>query len=114
LKVGQTDPGEVTSAAAVIADQRARVLLQAVLVQLRAAAITAILHLLAPLFNDVLVGQSLEVEIDVVGIDVHRVGIAETRGGAKSQEQVVTSSACLALVVLQVGDLQVDRVAVGL
>jgi hypothetical protein len=108
LKTGQTDPGEVTSAAAVVADRRARVLLQAVFVRLGAAATTAILHLLAPLLDNVLFGQSLEVGIDVVGIDIHCIGIAETGGGARSQEHVVTGSACLALVVLQVGDLQVD------
>jgi hypothetical protein len=90
------------------------VLLQAVLVQLRATATTVILHPLAPLLNNVLVGQSLEVGIDIVGIDVHRVGITKIRGRAKSQGRVVTGSACLALVVLQIGDLQVDRVAVGL
>jgi hypothetical protein len=84
LKAGKTYPGEVTSAAAVIADWGARVLLQAVLVRLRAAATTAILHLFAPLLHDVLVGQSLKVGIDVVGIDVHCVRIAESGGGARS------------------------------
>jgi hypothetical protein len=38
----------------------------------------------------------------------------ETGSGAKSQRCVVTGSTCLALVVLQVGDLQVDGVAIGL
>jgi hypothetical protein len=75
---------------------------------------TAILHLLAPLLHDVLVGQSLEVEIDVVSIDVHRVGIAETGGGARSRRRIVTGCACLALVVVQVCELQIDGVAVGL
>jgi hypothetical protein len=114
LKAGKTYPGEVTSAAAVIADRRAGMLLQAVLVRLRAAATTAILHPLAPLLYDVLVGQSLEVGIDVVSIDVYRIGIAKTGGGAESRGRVVTGCACLALVVVQVGKLQVDRVAIGL
>jgi hypothetical protein len=85
LKAGQADPGEVASAAAVVADQRAGMLLQAVFVRLGAAATTAILHLFVPLLDDVLVGQSLKVGIDVVSIDVHRIGIAETRGGARSR-----------------------------
>jgi hypothetical protein len=83
-------------------------LLQAVFVQLRAAAMTAILHPLAPLLDNVLIGQFLKVGINVVGINVHRVGIMETRGGAESQGRIITGSTCLALVVLQVGDLQVD------
>jgi hypothetical protein len=114
LKVGKTYPREVTSTAAVVADQRAGVLLQAVLVRLGAAATTAILYPLAPLLHDVLVGQSLEVGINVVSINIHCIGIAEIRGGAGSQGRVVTSCACLALVVVQVGELQVDRVAIGL
>jgi hypothetical protein len=85
LKASKTYLGEVASAAAVIADRRTRVLLQAVFVRLRAAATTAILHLFVPLFDNVLVEQSLEVRINVVGIDVHRVGIAKTRGRARSQ-----------------------------
>jgi hypothetical protein len=97
-----------------VADRRAGVFLQTVLVRLRAAAMTVIFHPLAPLLDNVLVGQSLEVGINVVGIDVHCVGIAETGGGARSQGRIVTGSACLALIVLQVGDLQVDGVAVGL
>jgi hypothetical protein len=105
LKTGQTDPGEVASAAAMVADRRAGVLLQAVFVRLRAAAMTAIFHPLVPLLDNVLVGQSLEVGINVVGIDVHRVGIAETGSGARSQRRVITGSACLTLVVLQVSDL---------
>jgi hypothetical protein len=44
----------------------------------------------------------LEVGINVVGIDIHCVGIAKTADGARSQEQVVTGSTCLALVVVQV------------
>jgi hypothetical protein len=114
LKAGQADPGEVTSAAAVVADRRAGMLLQAVFVQLQAAATTAILHPFAPLLHDVLVGQSLEVGVDVVGIDVHRVRIAETGGGARGRGRVVTGCACLALVVVQVRELQIDGVAVGL
>jgi hypothetical protein len=114
LKAGQADPREVASAAAVVADWRAGVLLQAVLVQLRAAATTAILHPFAPLLDDVLVGQSLKVGIDVVSIDVHRIGVAETGGGARSRRRVITSCACLALVVVQVRELQIDGVAVGL
>jgi hypothetical protein len=110
----QADPGEVANTAAVIADRRASVLFQAVFVQLRATAMTAILHLLAPLLDDILVGQSLEVRINVVSIDVHCIGIAETGGRARSQRRVVTGSACLALVVMQVSELQIDRVAVGL
>jgi hypothetical protein len=90
------------------------VLLQAVLMQLRAAAMTAILHPLAPLLDAVLIGQSLKVEIDVVGIDVHCVGIAETGGRARSRRRVITGSACLALIVVQVGELQIDQVAIGL
>jgi hypothetical protein len=113
LKVDQTDLGEVVSIAAVVADQRAGVLFQAIFVWLRAAATIAILHLFAPLLDDVLVGQSLKVGIDVVSIDVHRVGIVETRGEARSQRCVVTGSACLALVVLQVSDLQIYQVAIG-
>jgi hypothetical protein len=85
------------------------VLFQAVFVQLRAATMTAILHPLAPLLDDVLVGQSLEIGINVVGINVHRIGIVKTRGRARSRRQIITGSACLALVVLQV-----NRVAVGL
>jgi hypothetical protein len=80
----KADLGEVAGMAAVVADQRAGMLLQAIFMQLEAAATTAILYLLAPLLDDVLVGQSLEVEIDVVSINVHRIGIAETRGGARS------------------------------
>jgi hypothetical protein len=114
LKAGQADPGEVAGAAAVIADRGTRMFLQAVLVRLRAAATTAILHPLAPLLHNVLVGQSLEVGIDVVSIDVHCVGIAETGGGAKSRRRVVTGSTCLALVVVQVCELQIDEVTVGL
>jgi hypothetical protein len=114
LKAGKTYLGEVTSAATVVADRRTGVLLQAVFMQLRAAATTAILHLFAPLLEDVLIGQSLEVEIDVVGIDVHRVWIAKTGGRARSRRRVVTGGARLALVVLQVSDLQIDRVAIGL
>jgi hypothetical protein len=60
------------------------VLLQAVFVQLRATTTTAILHPFAPLLDNVLIEQSLKVGIDVVGIDVHCVGIAETRGRARS------------------------------
>jgi hypothetical protein len=114
LKAGKTYPGEVTSATAVIADRRVGMLLQAVFVRLEAAATTAILHPLAPLLDDVLIGQSLEVGIDVIGIDVHRIGIAETGGRAGSQGRVVTGCACLALVVVQVCELQVNGVAVGL
>jgi hypothetical protein len=44
----------------------------------------------------------LEVGINVIGIDVYCIGIAKTAGGARSQEQVVTGSTCLALVVVQV------------
>jgi hypothetical protein len=55
LKAGQADLGEVASAATVVTDQRARVLLQAVLMRLRAAATTAILPPFAPLLDDVLV-----------------------------------------------------------
>jgi hypothetical protein len=114
LKAGQADLEEVASSAAVIADRRARVLFQAIFVRLRAAATTAILHPLAPLLDNVLVGQSLEVGIHVVGIDVHRIGIAEIKSGARSQRRIVTGSACLALVVVQVGELQINRMAVGL
>jgi hypothetical protein len=105
LKAGQTDPGEVTSVAAVIADRRARVLLQAVLVRLEAAATTAILHPFAPLLDNVLVGQSLKVEINVVGINVYHIRIVETGGRARSQGQIVTGSACLALIVVQISEL---------
>jgi hypothetical protein len=66
---------------------------------------TAILHLFAPLLNDILIGQSLEVGVDIISIDVYCVGIAETRGRARSQRQIVTGGACLALVVVQVGEL---------
>jgi hypothetical protein len=75
---------------------------------------TVILHPLTPLLHDVLVGQFLEVGINVVSIDVHCVGITETGGGARSRGRVVTGCACLALVVVQVGELQVNRVAIGL
>jgi hypothetical protein len=85
LKTGKTYPGEVASATAVVADRRAGVLLQAVLVRLGAAAMTAIFHPFALLLDDVLVGQSLEVGINVVSIDVHRIRIAETGGGARSR-----------------------------
>jgi hypothetical protein len=85
LKAGQIDPEEVTSAATIIADQRAGVLLQAVFVQLRAAVTTAILHLFAPLLDNVLIGQSLKVGINVISIDVYCIGIAETGDGARSQ-----------------------------
>jgi hypothetical protein len=98
----------MTSAATVVADQRARVFLQAIFVRLKATAMIAILHLLAPLLDNVLVGQSLEVEIDVVSIDVHCIGIAETRSRARNQRQIVTGSTYLVLVVLQISDLQVD------
>jgi hypothetical protein len=108
LKTGQADPREVAGAATVIADRRAGMFLQAVFMQFRPAATTAIFHPFAPLLDDVLVGQSLEVGVDVVSINVHRVWIAETEGGARSREHIITGSACLALVVLQVGDLQVD------
>jgi hypothetical protein len=114
LKAGETYPGEMTSAATVIADRRAGVLLQAVLVRLGAVTTTAILHPFAPLLDDVLIGQSLEVGIDVVSIDVHRIGIVETGGGARSRGQIITGCACLALVVVQVYELQIDGVAVGL
>jgi hypothetical protein len=114
LKAGETYPGEVTSAAAVVADRRAGVLLQAVFMRLGAAATTAILHPFAPLLDNVLVGQSLKVGIDVVGIDVHCVWIAETGGGVRSQGRIITGCACLALVVVQVGELQINGVAVGL
>jgi hypothetical protein len=114
LKAGQADPREVASAAAVVADRRAGVLLQAVFVRLGAVATTAILHPFAPLLDNVLVGQSLEVGIDVVGIDIHCIGIAETRGRARSRRRVITGCACLALVVVQVRELQVDGVAIGL
>jgi hypothetical protein len=77
-------------------------------VQLEAAATTAILHLLVPLLDNVLIGQFLEVEIDVVGIDVYCVGITETGGRAKNQGQIITGSACLALVVVQISELQID------
>jgi hypothetical protein len=60
----------------------------------------AILHPFTLLLDNVLVGQSLEVGVNVVSIDVHRIWIAETRGGARSRGRVVTGSACLALVVL--------------
>jgi hypothetical protein len=83
-------------------------LLQAVFVQLKAAAMIVILHLLAPLLDNVLIKQSLEVEIDVVGIDVHYVGIIETKGRARNQRLVITDSACLALVVVQVCELQIN------
>jgi hypothetical protein len=53
-------------------------------VQLGATATTAILHPLASLLDDILIGQSLEVGNDVVGINVHCIGIAETKGKAKS------------------------------
>jgi hypothetical protein len=108
LKAGQTDPGEVAGAAVVVADWRAGVLLQAIFVRLRAAATTAILHPFAPLLDNVLVGQSLEVGIDVVSIDIYRVGVAETGGGARSRGRIVTGCACLALVVVQVSELQID------
>jgi hypothetical protein len=97
-----------------VADRRAGVLLQAIFVRLGAAATTAILHPFTPLLDDVLVGQSLEVGIDVVGIDIHRIGIAETGGGTRSRRRVITGCACLALVVVQVSELQIDGVAVGL
>jgi hypothetical protein len=84
LKAGQTDLREVAGVAVVVADWRAGVLLQAVFVRLRAVTTTAILHPFAPLLDDILIGQSLEVRINVVGIDVHCVGIAETRGRARS------------------------------
>jgi hypothetical protein len=113
LKAGQADLGEVTSAAIVVADRRAGMLLQAVFVRLRAAATIAILYPFAPLLDDVLVGQSLEVGIDVVGIDIHGVGIVETGGGARNRRRV-TKCACLVLIVLQIGDLQVNGVAIGL
>jgi hypothetical protein len=74
----------MASAAAVIADQRAGMLFQTIFVQLGAAATTVILHPLTPLLDNVLIGQSLEVGIDVVGIDVHRIRIAKTRGRARS------------------------------
>jgi hypothetical protein len=83
-------------------------LLQAILVQLRAAATTAILHPLASLLDNVLIRQSLKVGINVVGIDIHCIGIMETRGRARSQRRVVTGSTCLALVIVQVSELQVD------
>jgi hypothetical protein len=54
------------------------------------------------------------VGIDVVSIDVHRIGIAETGGGTRSQRRVVTGCACLALVVVQVRKLQINGMAVGL
>jgi hypothetical protein len=114
LKAGETYPGEMTSAAALIADRRAGMFLQAVFVRLRAAATITILHPFTPLLDDVLVGQSLEVEVDVVGIDVHCIRIAESGGEARNRGQIVTGCACLALVVVQVGELQVDRVAIGL
>jgi hypothetical protein len=114
LKAGKIYPREVAGAAAVVADRRTGMFLQAVLVRLRAAATTAILYLLTPLLDNVLVGQSLEVGINIVGINIHCVGIAETGSGARSRRRIVTGSACLALVVLQVGDLQVDGVAIGL
>jgi hypothetical protein len=114
LKAGQTDPGEVAGIAAVVADQRARMFLQAVLMQLRAAAMTAILHPFAPLLDDVFVGQSLEVGVDVIGINDHRIRITETGGRAESQRRVVTGCACLALVVVQVSELQVNQVTIGL
>jgi hypothetical protein len=91
-----------------VADRGAGVLLQAVLVQLGAAVTTAVFYLFAPLLNDVLVGQSLEVGINVVSINIHSVRIMETEGGARSQRRVVTGSAYLALVILQVSDLQVN------
>jgi hypothetical protein len=100
LKTGKTYPREVAGIAAVIADQRTRMFLQAVFMRLEATAMIAILLPLVPLLDDVLVRKSLEVEINVVGIDVHCVGIAETEGRVRSQGQVVTSSACLALVVV--------------
>jgi hypothetical protein len=84
LKAGKTYLREVTGVAAVVTDWRARVLLQTVLVRLRAAAMTAILHPLAPLLDDILVGQSLEVGVNVVGVDVYRVRIAETGDGVGS------------------------------
>jgi hypothetical protein len=105
LKAGETYPGEVASAAAVIADRRAGVLFQAVFMQLGATATTAILHPFAPLLDDVFIGQSLEVGINVVGINVHHVRIMKARGRARSWGWVVTSSTYLALVVLQVSDL---------
>jgi hypothetical protein len=55
LKAGQIDPGEVASVATVVADQKAGMLLQAVFVQLRAAATTAILHPFTPLLDNVLI-----------------------------------------------------------
>jgi hypothetical protein len=85
LKVGQIDLREVASAAIVIADQRAGVLLQAVFMRLRATATTAILHSFTPLLDNIFIGQSLEVGINIVGIDVYCIGITETRGGARSQ-----------------------------
>jgi hypothetical protein len=75
---------------------------------------TAILHPFAPLLDNFLVEQSLEVGINVVGINVHCIGVAENGGGARSQRQIVTNSTCLALVVVQVSELQVNQVAVGL
>jgi hypothetical protein len=55
LKADKTYPGEVTSAAAVVANQEAGVLFQAVFMQLRATAMTVILHPLAPLLDNVLI-----------------------------------------------------------
>jgi hypothetical protein len=80
----QIDLGEVASAAAVVADQRAGMLFQGILVQLRAAVTIVILHSFAPLLNYILIGQSLKVGINVVGINIYCVGIAETRGRARS------------------------------
>jgi hypothetical protein len=83
-------------------------LFQAVFVGFGPAAMIAILHPFVPLLDDILVGQSLEVGIDIIGIDVHCVGITEAESRAKSQRQVVTGSACLALVIVQVSELQIN------
>jgi hypothetical protein len=82
-------------------------------VQLGAAATTVILHPFASLLDNVLVGQFLEVGIDIVGINIHYIGITETGDGVRGQRHVVTSSTCLALVVMQVSKLQINRVAIG-